>query len=169
MFSDRAPQRETSVRSCAHFSSPWAEDTHSVEGGSNFYLPGKSSKPPGTSIWSKVSRWTITMSASSAKVSRKENSNHDGADETSGNVKEWRLSCPTPFSFVYRHFVMSTGVCCPESSWNDIRLWTDSLICLFLRRTLSSVVKRCCSTQCSMLKQANSLASVRARLAISLH
>ena len=38
------------------------------------------------------------MSASAAKVSRKENSNHDGADETSG--KEWRPPCSTPFSLV---------------------------------------------------------------------
>lgn len=46
------------------------------------------------------------MSASAAKVGRKENSNHDGADETSGNAVEWRLSRATPFSFVSRHFLI---------------------------------------------------------------
>ncbi|TNN33557.1 Protein SET [Liparis tanakae] len=46
------------------------------------------------------------MSASPAKVSRKENSNHDGAEETSGNEKEWRLSGATPFSFVVRPLVI---------------------------------------------------------------
>lgn len=71
----------------------------------------KSFEPPWIYVWSKESQQTITMSASSAKVSRKENSNHDGADETSGNVKEWRLSCTTPFSFVYRDFVILSVVC----------------------------------------------------------
>lgn len=43
------------------------------------------------------------MSASSAKVSRKENSNHDGADESSGKVEQWRRS--------ERHFQPFSAVC----------------------------------------------------------
>lgn len=71
------------------------------------------------------------MSASSAKVSRKENSNHDGADETSGNVKEWRLSCTTPFSFVFRRFVIFTVLCYLLSNWNYIFIY-GSIIFIFL-------------------------------------
>lgn len=66
-----------------------------------FLLPWKApeSKVEGTfhAQRADANRWeiqlieTATMSASSAKVSRKENSNHDGADETSGNVELWRL------------------------------------------------------------------------------
>lgn len=87
------------------------------------------------------------MSASSAKVSRKENSNHDGADETSGNVnvKEWRLSCTTPFSFVFRHFVVLAVVSCVLLSCNDTCLWMDSCIHIFQDVTLHAQVKCCCA------------------------
>lgn len=45
------------------------------------------------------------MSATTAKVSRKGNSNHDAADDTSGTFEEWTLLCTTPSSSVISCFV----------------------------------------------------------------
>lgn len=52
---------------------------------SNFCPQEQRSSPPRRSFRSTESRRSGSMSASAAKASKKENSNHDGADETSGN------------------------------------------------------------------------------------
>lgn len=105
------------------------------------------------------------MSASSAKVSRKENSNHDGADETSGNVKEWRLSCTTPFSFVFRHFVIFTFVCCLLSNQNDMVMY-GSIICIFLHIHIG--VKCCCGGLFSSVACQHGL-TIQLAISLTLH
>jgi len=119
----RAPQRETSVRSCAHPSGSRAETLRERW---KSRLPSREElEAVGRHSGSEASLRGGTMSASPAKVSRKENSNHDGAEETSGNVKEWRLSGTTPFSFVVRPVVISSVVVV-----SVVCSWSLSLLCV---------------------------------------
>lgn len=162
------------MRSCAQSSHCELREhgDHALcKGGSNFYPEEKSSNPTGTHLWSEQARYQrSTMSASSAKVSRKENSNHDGADETSGNVKEWRLSSTTPFSFVFVLFLSPTRFCRVGTKLNDAYSRT-AYICPHTQSAHTQTVAevyRCTAGlfgKWSTLAQANTLAACERALA----